>query len=313
MVASYWLDRSFPAEGAFAAIPGGRLHYTEKMPVGAPRGTVLLIHGASGSQADLMIPLGDRLAARGFRVLAFDRPGLGWSDRPDGAKDASPHRQADLLRLAAKAVGVSRAIIVAHSLAGAIGADLAMEHPRFSQGLVLISPVTHPWPGDVAWYYRAAAAAPYISWPFVHLVALPVGLLAMPAALKAIFSPAPVPPDYANRTAAEVILTPERFRANAQDVVALQSFVYELAPRLPSIVAPTAIVTGDIDGVVSPELHSFTAARQIPGAKLTILHDVGHSPHWARPDVVVAAIVDVADRSQESRQTQVRAGQTSQP
>ena len=140
----------FPATGRFVEVEGGRLHYAERLPDGAPRATVILLHGASGSQADVMAPLGDRLAAEGFRVLAFDRPGHGWSDRPDGRDDASPARQAQLVRQAAERLGVTRAIVAAHSLAGVMATNLAIEHKDFVAGLVLIAPVTHPWPGGIA-------------------------------------------------------------------------------------------------------------------------------------------------------------------
>ena len=65
---------------------------------------------------------------------------------------------------------------------------------------------------------------------------------------------------------------------------------------MPSITVPTAIVAGDGDRVVSPTIHAVHAAQDIADASLTILPGVGHSPHWAAPDRVVAAVVDVAER-----------------
>jgi pimeloyl-ACP methyl ester carboxylesterase len=257
---------------------------------------VLLIHGASGSQADLMLPLGDRLAAHGFRVLAFDRPGLGWSELPADSTSVGLTRQAELLRAATEKLGAERAIVVAHSLAGAIGAHLAIDHPTFVAALVLLSPVTHPWPGGVSWYYRAAAA-PVLGWWFTRLIALPAGLAEMDRALRSVFEPRPTPSHYAVLTGARMILTAGRFRANAEDVLLLRRLVKALAPRLPLIRAPTAIVTGDPDGVVSARLHSFSSARVIPDATLTVLPDVGHSPHWAEPEAVANVVAMVAGRA----------------
>jgi pimeloyl-ACP methyl ester carboxylesterase len=289
------IDKAYPSVGGFVELAGMRLHYSERLPKGRPRGVVLLLHGASGSQADLMIPLGDRLAARGFRVLAFDRPGLGWSGRSGAVADASPTRQAELLREAALRLGVTEAIVVGHSLAGAICTELAVERPEFVRGLVLIAPVTHPWRSDVSWYYRAAAA-PFLGWWFAHAVVVPAGLWRMPTVLKAVFRPLLVPDGYAKRTSAALVLTPPRFRANAHDVLALKYFVGGLAARLPLIAVPTVIVTGDQDEVVSSELNSAVAASEIPGAILTVLHGVGHSPHWAQPDAIVESVETVARR-----------------
>lgn len=285
-----------PPSGRFMAIEGGRLHYTERAPLGQNRGTVVLLHGASGNQADVMLALGDRLAARGFRVIAPDRPGHGWSDRPDGEADEAPDRQAALLREGLHAIGVDRAIVVGHSWSGALAVAFALDQPDFTEGLVLLAPVTRPWTTGVAWYY-AWAGSPVVGPLFNALLTMPVGLLAMEPGIRSVFTPQEPPPDYAERTGLALLLRPGEFTANAQDVGHLSAFLETQAPRMGSITAPTAIVTGDHDGIVWTELHSYGSAKLIPGATLTVLPDVGHSPHWAAPDSVVAAILEVAGRA----------------
>ena len=285
----------FPPTGQFVDVDGGRLHYTQRAAVGRERGTVVLIHGASGSQADMMIPLGDRLAALGFKVVAFDRPGHGWSDRPDGRRDASPARQAQLIRQGAEHLGIHQAIVVAHSLAGVLATNLAIEQLDFTAGLVLVAPVTHPWPGGVALYYTLAAT-PVADEIFTRLLSLPIGLAAIPAGVDGVFAPNTPPPDYAEQTGVQLLLRPSEFMANSEDVNVLHDFVTRQAPRLHEIKAPTAIVTGDSDGVVLTHIHSDGSARDIPGATLKVLPGVGHSAHWVDPQAVVDAVAQVADR-----------------
>ncbi len=154
------LNGRYPPEGAFVDIgDGARLHYTERKPIGVERAVVLLLHGASGNQADVMLPLGDRLAAAGFRVLAFDRPGHGWSDRPDGRGDASPARQAVLIRRGLDRLGVHHAIVLGHSWSGALAANFALDQADITQGLVLVSPVLYPWSGRCRLVLRACRVA----------------------------------------------------------------------------------------------------------------------------------------------------------
>lgn len=286
---------AFPPAGKFVEIDGGRMHYTERRPDGAPRGTVLLIHGASGNQADMMVPLGERVAAQGFRVVAFDRPGQGWSDRIS-RRDASPAVQADRLRRAAEKIGVDRAIIVAHSLAGVAATNLALDHRDFTAGLVLVAPVTHPWPGGIAAYYTLAST-PVIDQIFARLFVMPIGVRALEPGLAGVFAPNPAPSDYLDRTGVALVLRPEAFMANAQDVAALYDFVTGQSPRLAQIEAPTAIVTGDTDSIVLTHIHSYGSAREIPGATLNVLKGVGHSPHWVNPQAVVEAVSEVATRA----------------
>lgn len=292
---SWSIGRRYPPVGEFVAIDGGRLHYTQRRPTGPSRGTVVLIHGASGNQADLMIPLGDRLAAQGVRVIAFDRPGHGWSDRPDGEADASPARQASIVAQALERLGVRQAIVVGHSWSGALAANLALDHTDVTGGLVLLSGVTHPWTTGVAWYYGWAGSR-WIGSLFIHTVTLPLGLALLPAGIDDVFAPGRPPPDFSEQTGLPLVLRPRDFLANAQDVAHLLDFVTAQAPRMRDIRLPTAIVTGDGDNIVSTKLHAFADAREIPEATLLVLPGVGHSPHWAQPEIVTHAIFSVVDR-----------------
>ncbi len=289
------ITADYPPQGRFVPISGGRLHYTERDPVGPARDTVLLLHGASGNQADLMLALGDRLAALGFRVIAPDRPGHGWSDRPDGEADASPARQAQLIREGLRTIGVDHAIVLGHSWSGALAVNFALDQPEFTEGLVLVSPVTHPWTTGIAWYYDWAGS-PTVGPLFNAVLTMPVGLLSIDAGIRAVFAPRQPPPDYAQRTGLYLLLRPGEFTANAQDVSHLLDFVMVQQPRMHEIAVPTAIVTGDSDGVVLRHLHSDGSHRDIAGSTLTVLPGIGHSPQWSAPEAVVAAVVEVADR-----------------
>ena len=290
------IARRFPPQGSFVDIGGGvKLHYTERLPAGPVRDTVLLLHGASGNQADLMVPLGDRLAARGFRVLAFDRPGHGWSDRPDGEADSWPNRQADLILQGLARIGVHRAIVLGHSWAGSLAAEIALDHPDVTRGLVLLSPVLYPWPTGLAWYYGPAASR-WLGPAFTHTLTLPVGRLLLPAGIAEVFTPQRPPADFAARTGVALVLRPDEFAANAEDVFHLHEYTTRLGPRIPDIDVPTALVAGDGDVIAPSGFHAGRAAREIRGATLTILHGRGHSPHWSDPDVVVAAVDGVETR-----------------
>ncbi len=287
------VEAAHPPRGEFASLAGGRMHFTQILPPGEPRGVALLVHGASGNESDLALPLGQRLASRGFRVLAVDRPGHGWSDRL-GAE--TPALQAARIIDLLDSIGVREVIVVGHSLGGVTAASLVLSFPERIRGLVLVAPVTHPWPGGVALYYNVASA-PVVGPLFCALFAMPLGLLTMEGALKSVFAPGSPPPDYARRTGLARVLRPKNFAANARDVAGTFAFVTPQAARMKEIAAPTAIVTGDRDSIVFAHIHSLGSARDIAGATLTFLPGVGHSPHWADPDAVVAAIESVAERA----------------
>ena len=285
------VERRFPPIGRLVDLDAGRLHVVETAPRAPERGAVVLIHGASGNFADPHIALADRLAEEGFRVFAVDRPGHGWSDRLAGRAAASPRLQAAYIVQALKALGVGEAVVVVHSLAGVLGLAMALDAPAFTRALVLLAPVSHPWKGGVSWYYTAAAA-PGLGVLFRWLVAPLAGLATMKSALVEVFAPNGVPPDYIRRTRLPLVLRPGQFKANAEDFVALCEQARALAPRYREVATPTAIVMGAEDSLVSADIHARKLERDIPGAKLRMLPGIGHSPHFAAPEVVVAAILE---------------------
>jgi pimeloyl-ACP methyl ester carboxylesterase len=291
-----WLERAHRPTGRFVPVAGGRLHVVDLAPpLPAPGPPVVLLHGASGNLEDERLTLGQALAAH-RRVLLIDRPGHGFSDRPGGAADASPGRQAALVAQALSELDVDRAIILGHSWAGALAAALALDCPDRVAGLVLLAPVTHPWPGGISWY-NTLAATPVIGPLFVHTLALPLGLLMIGNGVAGVFAPQSPPPDYIRRTAARLVLRPAEFIANAQDLAVLKDFVAAQVPRYRAIAAPTVVMSGDRDTTVSIDLHARAAAALIPDAKLVVLKGIGHMPQHAAVSEIVAAIDELAART----------------
>ena len=290
---SLWLQARFPRTGHLVDLGPGRLHVVETPPRGPERGAVVLVHGASGNYADPHVALAERLAGEGLRVFAVDRPGHGYSDRVGGRGAASPRRQAAFIRQALQGLGAKDAIVVVHSLAGVLGLAMALEAPRFVRGLVLLAPVTHPWTTGVSWY-NTLAAHRWLGAPFRWLVVPIAGLALIPPGVREVFAPNPVPPDYIRRTRLLLMLRPWHFRANAEDFVDLCDETRQLSPSYPQISAPVTILMGAEDSLVSADIHAKACAREIPGATLRLLPNVGHSPHFAAPDDVVSAILALA-------------------
>jgi pimeloyl-ACP methyl ester carboxylesterase len=287
-LATFYLERVHRPAGRLVPVDGGRLHVVELGPAQAAGLPVVLLHGASGNLEDQRLTLGNALAAT-RRVILIDRPGHGFSDRPGGPLDASPGRQAALVAQALDGRGVARAIVVGHSWSGALAAALALDFPARVAGLVLLAPVTHPWPGGIAWY-NSLAATPVIGQLFVRTLALPLGMLMIGNAIANVFAPQRPPTDYLRLAAARLVLRPAEFTANAQDLAQLKEFVTAQVPRYRAIAAPCAIISGDRDDTVSIDLHSRAVVALIPRARLIVLTGIGHMPQHAAPAAIAAAI-----------------------
>ena len=288
------IEAAHPAAGRFIEVDGGRLHVLELAPPpgGESKLPIVLVHGASGNLNDLRLALGDRLA-RDRRVILVDRPGHGWSDRPGGAAAASPGRQAALIMEALERMGVGRFVLLGHSLGGAVASAIALAWPQRLAGLVLLAPVTHPWEGGLDWY-NVILSTPVIGRVFAHTVAVPLSFVLLDGGVASVFAPQPAPADYVRRAAIRLLLRPAQFVANAQDIAALKAFVTAQAPRYREIGVPTVILTGTNDGTVAPHLHARAFAAAVPAARLIMLAGIGHMPHHASTDRVVAAVESLA-------------------
>jgi pimeloyl-ACP methyl ester carboxylesterase len=283
-VGAVLIERQHPPAGRFVEVDGGRLHVLElgTQNDGVP---IVLLHGASGNLHDMRLGLGERLA-RSHRVILIDRPGHGWSAR-FGGDDASPSQQAALIARTLEALGVERAIVVGHSFAGAIVTAFALEFPERIAGLVLLAPVTHPWPGGIAWFYTLAST-PVIGPLFARTIVLPMAFPLLQTLAPAVFTPQLMPQDYVRRSALALLLRPAAFAANARDVARLKESVTRQSPRYAEIKAPTVIITGDRDTIVSPDIHSRALAATLPHAKLIVLPGAGHAVQHIAADLVIA-------------------------
>lgn len=260
---------------------------------GASLPPIVFIHGASTSLYDPMYAF--REALEGKATLLFvDRPGHGRSDVGPRA-NVLPDAQADAIANLMKKRGIRKAIIVGHSFGGAITAAFALRHRDMVEGLVFLSPALYPWPGGVSWYYDAARA-PVAGVLFSTLIAPAAGAIAIDGAVKSVFAPNPKPSDYIGKTRAYQALRPVAFRHNAQEVGGLNAWAKTASPSFRDIKAPTVIIAGDADNVVSTEIHSRHLARDVRGAELIVVHNLGHKSDYVARDLAIAAIEKIAGK-----------------
>lgn len=305
-IASWLIEWRNPPVGSFADIDGARIHYVHVPPPAEPElPPLVFIHGASANLKDQMLPLRRMFEGRA-EMLFFDRPGHGWSTR---GQTASLADQAATIAALMDRLGVGDAIIIGHSFGGAVAAAFALEHPERTRGLLFLSAATHPWPGgDTSWYYFITAL-PWIGRLFAATISSPAGLLRMGPATTSVFSPNRVPEGYLDKASISLVLRPSVFRANAIDVQGLYRHVLDAQPRYRSIKVPAVVISGDEDTVVYEEIHSTGLARDIPGAELVWVRNLGHKPDWVAPDLVEAAVEKLAgfDRDLQAAAARVEA------
>ncbi len=278
-----------PPEGAFVTLPEGRIHAI----VRGEGPDLVMIHGANGNARDFSFDLMDRMAGE-FRVIAFDRPGFGFSDDfggPDG-----PVEQADILRAAAAEMGLSDPILLGHSYGGAVALAWALRAENELAGLTLLAPASHPWPGELGLWYRLSASA------MGQTLVLPVVARLAPRGsvertLGRVFAPDPVPEGYLDHLGFDLTMRASQLTLNARQVDSLKGHLDAMYPGYPALSLPIEVLHGREDVTVGLQFHAERLEVEVESANLTRVDDMGHMPHHADPALVAETIRQTARRA----------------
>ena len=307
-------EAAFPPLGSFVAVDGIRLHYLDSAPGDDSRQAIVMIHGASGNLRDFATSIFDELAQK-YRVIAFDRPGHGYSERPSAdavdAEGVTPAIQARLIHGALREIGVVKPVILGHSWGGAVVLAYALDFPGDTGGVVVLSGASHPWRSKPAFHNRWPAI-PLFGDVFVNTLVTPGFKLLSEAAVKRNFAPNSAPPDYARKIGLSLLARPGNWRANAEDMRNLAGFLAQQKQHYPTIDLPMMIITGDADRSVSPEIHSKRLHQAVPNSRLVLLPGIGHAPHHVDSDAVIAAVDTLAQHVAKLSQTGASAVQQMQ-
>ncbi len=275
-------EAAYPPTGQIVDLDGVKVH-AQIMGSGPD---VVLIHGSSGNLRDMTFRLAPALADR-YRVIAFDRPGHGYSDRIN-ASGATIAQQADLMRRAAQNLGADKPIVLGQSYGGAVALAWAVHHPDALSALVPVSGASHPWTTPLDMFYRVTSSR-LGSALVVPLLTAFVSDQRVEHELASVFAPQTTPDGYGHHFGPGLTLRRKSLRANAAQRANLLIEIKAQFQSYRDISVPTEILHGTDDATVSISIHAEALVRDIPDAVLTRLDGIGHMPqHVAVPEIVAA-------------------------
>src|SRR4051812_27410289 len=295
-------ERKHPPIGRFLDVDGVRLHYLER----GQGESLVLVHGNGTLIQDFTVNgLVDRLSER-FRVIVFDRPGYGYSARPRGLW--TPRAHATLFEHALHQLGVEHAIVLGHSWGTMVAVSLALQAPALVRSLVLLSGYYFPTARmDVA--MNAPLALPVIGDALRHTVMPPLARLMLPAGIRAMFAPAPVPEHFDRLFPKDLMVRPIQLRASMEDAAMMTPAVMELEQHYRDLKLPVVILTGGDDQIADVGRQSRRLYEEISQSELIVLPGLGHMVHHLAPNQVINAIdraAELAGAASPAHQKQVR-------
>jgi pimeloyl-ACP methyl ester carboxylesterase len=276
-------ERAHSPLGHFITVDGVRLHYLDEGQ-GPP---LVLFHGLGSMVEDLVLSGLVREASKHYRVIAFDRPGYGHSERPRRWR-FGPGAQARLFAKALSALDVQRPIVFGHSWGTLVAVNLALQAPTAVRSLVLASGLYFPsLRFDMP--LLAPPAVPGIGDLMSHTVS-PLAARAMwPGWVKMLFNPAPVTTAFRSFPT-WMALRPSQLRAQAEEVVFTLPATIRAAARYRELTLPVVLVAGRRDRYVSHSSQTLRLHRILPASRVMISPDAGHMVHHTDLRLILEAV-----------------------
>ncbi len=279
-------DMHHAGNSSFAEVDGLRVHYQEFGEENKP--VLLLIHGYSASTFTWKTAA-PMLAEEGFRVIAVDMIGFGFSSKP-GWFDYAISSQARIIERFMDRLGIGSALVVGSSYGGAVAAMLTLDYPERVEKLVLVDAVSN----DEA-----------MNHPLIHLVKTPIVGELLGAFL--VDSKAFVRHRMKTSLAAANyhLVTNERVNSIHRPLHAadghnsmLSSVRNWQAQRIENdahlISAPVLLIWGEHDVVIPPR-NGRTLHRLIPQSRLVMFKNCGHVPQEECPADFVKVVSEFCE------------------
>jgi pimeloyl-ACP methyl ester carboxylesterase len=283
--------RNLPT-GRFITVEGVRLHYVERGS-GPP---LVLLHGNGSMIQDFQSSGLIDLAAKKYRVIAFDRPGFGHSERPRNTV-WTPEAQAGLIGAALVRIGASEPMVLGHSWGTLVAVALALRYPRKVKALILASGYYYPTArADVL--LLSPPAIPLIGDILSHTISPILSRLMWPFLLRKIFAPRPVPKKFKGFPE-EMAVRPSQIRAGAAESALMIPSASALRKGYRKLEMPVVIVAGAQDRFIESE-QSTRLHRDISHSLLRCVPANGHMVHQTATAEIMSAIDMVADQSTEA-------------
>lgn len=280
----------FPG-GKILAIDGQTVHVIDE----GSGPCVVLLHGNGGMVEDFEATTLIETLAKTYRVIVLDRAGFGRSTREAGGA-LTPEREANNLAKVLAHLDARNPIVVGHSWATMVAIALALRDPSFVRGLVLLSGYYYPTTRlDVA--LQTPVSLPIIGPLLRHTIMPLLSRVNAPLAIKHIFAPMKVPLLFSRLYSVPMASRPSQLKSVADDTATMPDSAARLSEHYAELQTPVRIIAGRDDQIVSTEEQSARLDLELHNSELQVLDGVGHMTHHARPDLVVAAVDELASLS----------------
>ena len=272
-----------PPTGKFIDVDGAKLHYTDT-------GTgpcIVLLHGNGGAWGDMEACTLISKLSQSYRVLAFDRPGFGHSERC-ASRSMAPEAQALAIITAIKEISNTPTVIVGHSYGALVAVACGLEAPKNIQGLVLVSGYLMPAYPKLALLRHMATP---IFAPFAQYFLIPIiARLVSPIVTSIAFHPRKAASAFRKEMPWPLLFRSDQLMISLEELAEMHSSAQRIDQKICTLRLPTILLAGTEDKIVDTKAHTCAFHQKSCQSRMQLVPGVGHMFHYARPDLVCAEV-----------------------
>ena len=287
-------EKQYAPAGKFVTVDDCKIHYISKGE-GPP---VVFLHGGILSSRDFEEAV-DLAAEKGYRAIAFDRPGYGYSERPKSRGKVTPVTQAEMIRQALKEIGVDEPIIlVGHSWSGTMTLSYAIHYPEEVADVVTVAAAMYKegYPAEHGDLLSKLITTPVLGDFMLNtLLKTPLAKGMASSMVKATFAPEEATNWYTEEVFA-LGFRPAHFKANREDVLAFPGTSFSLCGRYKEITVPVTILVGEKDPFHTIE-QGQRLKKDIPHAVYKEVPNIGHMIPELHPEIVIESINEISKKT----------------
>src|SRR5713226_6206554 len=284
----------------FTTVNGARIHYQEAGDEKAP--PILLIHGFISSTLiwnEVFLPL----AQAGFRVVAPDLPGYGYSAKPRDAEYTIESQACAVVGLMDR-LGIEKAALVGASYGGAIAATVALDHPERVSRLVLVGAVSSDEP-------KKKLLLRIVQLPVVGDIVTPLFLgsrWVLRKRMEEVYQRLRIPlEEHKVEARYHLLATADTHRAMIRTVRRWSA--NRIARDAHLIRQPTMLMLVEDDAHV-PIKEGFRLRDEMPNARLVVFRNCGHLPPQEYPKGFVDIVSEFCKAEKKTEPLKVRRRKT---
>jgi pimeloyl-ACP methyl ester carboxylesterase len=242
--------------------------YFEEAGQGIP---LVCLHTAGADGRQYRHLMNDPAITAHYRVIVFDMPWHGKSLPPPGWQREeyrlTTSAYTDLILTVCRALGLERPVVLGCSIGGKIVLNLALEHPETFRALIGVESADYqpPWYDDTTWLHR----------PDIH------GGEIAGAMMSGLIAPQSPEETRWDTLWGYMQGGPGVFKGDLH-FYRIDGDMRDRVARIDVRRCPLYLLTGEYDFSCQPD-DTLRTAGKIPGARVTIMKEIGHFPMSENP------------------------------